>query len=156
MTTPAVTATAPLDARLQAIDTAIADAKDEIRAADTKTGILLTVATLIVGGLVTYAGTRLNPAAAIFAWAAAIAAGHALVTLLLVILPRLSGAQPGQPFPDHQALLDSLDVPAEDREARLRLFSTLAVAKHYRVRLAVQLLLASVVLLAIAALAAAV
>lgn len=132
-----------------AIRDATSAAKDEIRAADAKADTLLPVSTLILAGLVTYAGTRLGTAAMITAWTAAAFAAVALILLLLVILPRLGGARPGEPFPDHVPLLQGIIVPA-DRQARLRLFSILGVTKHYYVRVAVCLLLASVLLLAAA------
>jgi len=129
------------------IAAAIGEAQGEIRAADSKVVGMLPVATWFFGGLaalVTYAHGRVSAPAAITLLVAALLSGTGLIVLLLAMRPWLNGARPGQPLPSHQWILDACpETLHPDREAELRMFSTLAAAKHRKVRTALHLLLAA-------------
>ncbi|MEU3529742.1 Pycsar system effector family protein [Streptomyces sp. NPDC038707] len=89
-----------------------------------------------------------------FGASAVLALGAAAVLLLVVVRPRLSGADRAS-FP-YWARLDEDEIRAcmdgDTRAARIRALSTLAVRKFTHLRRAVDLSLAALVLLALAAL----
>src|SRR5450755_2610561 len=132
--------------RGELIAAAVAEARTEIARTDAKAGTLLTLATGALAGLVTLARAG-HPAApvVVLLWLAAALTGTALGLLLMVVRPRLGRTR--TMFADHQALLTAPDLPGW-QEGRLRLLSALAVAKHRRLRRAVDLLLAGLLALA--------
>jgi len=144
-----MTASARGPGRWDLVASTVTEARAEVARTDGKAGTLLALATGALTGLVTLARAgHLAPAAAALLWLAAALTGAALALLLTVVRPRLGSS--GTMFADHAALLTAADLYAW-QEARLRLLSALAVAKHRRLRRAVDLLLAGLVALATAA-----
>jgi hypothetical protein len=135
-----------------AIAHGVDEARAEVTRTDTKAGTLLTLATGALALMVAL-GTRdhrLSFGAAVAMWCTAALDGAAALALLSVVRPRLSR---GGMLGDHAALL-RLEVGAQIdgwQRDRLDLMSRLAHTKHRRVRLAVDLLVASLAALAIAA-----
>lgn len=87
-----------------------------------------------------------------FGTAAVLALGAAAVLLLLVVRPRLSGADRAS-FPywaqlDEDAIRDCMQ--GDSRAARIRVLSILAVAKFTQLRRAIDLSLIALALLALA------
>jgi hypothetical protein len=135
-----------------AIANGVGEARAEVTRTDTKAGTLLTLATGALALMVTL-GTRghhLSLGACVAMWCAAALDGAAALALLSVVRPRLSR---GGMLGDHAALLRLDDDAQLDRwqRDRLALMSGLAHTKHRRVRIAVDLLVASLATLAIAA-----
>jgi hypothetical protein len=137
---------------------AVAEARDEVARTDSKAGTLLTLATGALAGLLTFAHARVPLPAAIALWVAAALTTAALGALLTVVRPRLGASRSGDGLADHVQLaaISSDDGVRAWQAERLRMFSALAVAKHCRVRAAVDLLLVALAVLIVAALLAAV
>jgi hypothetical protein len=137
--------------RAEAIGAAVAEAREEIARTDGKAGMLLTLATGALAGLVTFARAGHVPTpAAVALWASAALTTGALALLLTVVRPRLGASRRGGPFADHERLLAGTGLDGW-QAARLRMLSALAVAKHRRVRRAVDLLFIALAVLAVAA-----
>lgn len=141
----------------RALETGISETRAEIGSADEKTSTLVTVSTGALAGLVAFAHAHVPLPAAIALWAAAACTAAALAVLLWGVLrPRLGAAARTGTFGTTVQLLDALDTesPADLcrwQRFRLELFDRVAVAKHVRVRLAVYLLAAALVLLIVGA-----
>lgn len=148
------TATDTLDnAATTALETGISEIRDEIGSADAKTGTLVTVSTGALAGLLAFAHAHVPPLAAAMLWGAAAATAAALAVLLCgVIRPRLGAAARTGTFGTTVHLQDAVDAESRAelhrwREARLELFDRVAVAKHRKVAVAVDLLCVALVLL---------
>lgn len=139
------------DLTAEPMATAIAEARDEISRTDSKAGTLLTLATGALAGLLTFAHAHVPFAAAVALWGAAALTTAALGVLLTVVRPSLSGVPRTGVFPANESLLNGAvtDLPAR-QAGRLRTFSALAIRKHRRVRLAVDLLLGGLAALGVA------
>jgi hypothetical protein len=131
----------------EAVVSGVGEARAEVTRTDSKAGTLLTLTTGALALMVALA-TRDHHHVSI---AAAIDMDvTAAVALLAVVRPRLSR---GGMLGDHAALLvldDDAELDGWQRD-RLRLMSGLAHTKHRRVRIAVDLLAASLIPLALAA-----
>lgn len=107
----------------------------------------------MLAGLASVADKDLPPATKVFGSLAVLALGAAAVLLLLVVRPRLRGDDKAS-FP-YWARLDEDEIRAcmdgDTRAARIRVLSVLAVAKFTQLRRAVDLSLAALALLALAA-----
>jgi hypothetical protein len=137
------------------VGVAVAEAREELARTDTKAGTLLTLATGALAGLLTFAHAGHVPVpAAVALWLATSLTVAALGLLLAVVRPRLGPWCRSGMLPDHQQLLSGGNPAGlhEWQASRLRALSALAVAKHRRVRHAVDLLLAALAVLAVAAL----
>jgi hypothetical protein len=133
------------------IGKAVAEARDEISRTDSKAGVLLTLATGALAGTVTFARAGHLPVpAAVALWASSALTGAALALLLSVVRPRLGTTRRGGCFADHERLLSGARLDGWQGD-RLRLFSALAVAKHRRIRRAVDLLFTALAALAVGA-----
>jgi hypothetical protein len=134
---------------------AVAEARHEVERSDGKAGTLLTLTTGALAGLLTFAHAgHVRPPAAVLLWLATALTTTALAVLLTVIRPRLAAprGEMGGMLGDHEQFLACTPDRADEwNVARLRMFSALAVAKHRRIRLAVDLLFAALAALAIAA-----
>lgn len=144
------------DAALAAqVGIAVAEAREELSRTDAKAGMLLTLATGALAGLLTFARAGHVPfPAAVALWLATALTVAALGLLLAVVRPRLGRGCRGGVLPDHQQLLSGAAAADlhEWQAGRLRTLSALAVAKHRRVRHAVDLLLVALAVLALAVL----
>lgn len=149
MTTPTVP-TSVIDKNL---DTACAAVVNEIGRTDNKSSLLLAFNGALLAGLASVADKDLPTATKAFGALAVLALGTAAVLLLLVVRPRLGGNDKAS-FP-YWARLDEDEIrgcmDADTRAARIRVLSTLAVRKFTHLRRAVDLSLAALVLLALAA-----
>ncbi|MGV9883332.1 Pycsar system effector family protein [Streptomyces sp. NPDC003006] len=135
------------------MDTACASVAGEISRTDSKSSLLLAFNGAVLAGLASVADKDLPLSTKVFGAAAVLALGAAAVLLLLVVRPRLSGADRAS-FP-HWAGLSEDEIRAcmdgDTRAARIRVLSLLAVRKFTHLRRAVDLSLAALVLLALAA-----
>ncbi|MFF4534098.1 Pycsar system effector family protein [Streptomyces sp. NPDC001407] len=149
MTTPTVPAS-DIDKNL---DTACASVASEIGRTDGKASLLLAFNGAVLAGLGSVADKDLPPTTKVFGTFAILALGAAAVLLLLVVRPRLRGADRAS-FP-YWARLDEDEIRAcmddDTRAARIRVLSTLAVSKYRHLRRSVDLMLAALALLALAA-----
>ncbi|MFJ3498804.1 Pycsar system effector family protein [Streptomyces sp. NPDC086091] len=147
------TATVPASTVDKNLDTACASIVNEIGRTDGKSSLLLAFNGAILAGLASVADKDLPPATKVFGTLAVLALGAAAVLLLLVVRPRLRGDDRAS-FP-YWARLDEDEIRAcmdgDTRAARIRVLSTLAVRKFAHLRRAVDLSLAALVLLALAA-----
>jgi hypothetical protein len=136
-----------------ALGAAVAEARDEVARTDQKAGTLLQVATWALAGLLALAHARIPVAAAIALWAAAALVTAAMAVLLAVVRPWLGRTPRDGIFPSTEQLLTAAHVTHlhEWQAGRLRMFTRLAVAKHRKVRLGVDLLLAALAVLLLAA-----
>jgi hypothetical protein len=135
------------------ITSAVDEARHEIERTDGKAGTLLTLATGALAGLLTFARAGHVPLAAVaMLWLATALTTAALAVLLAVVRPCLAGGRRGGMLADHEQLL-TMTYPAgtDWHVARLRMFSALAVAKHRKIRSAVDLLFAALAALTVAA-----
>lgn len=132
----------------QAIAGEIRCSRDEIARSDVKAGTLQQYALWMLAGLYTLARVSHGLAAEIPLWAGGVLAAAALTVLLRVTRPRLKSCRGGI-FADHRPLLDGSgpDI-GQWNAARLRMFDRIAVGKHRQVQIAVDLLLAALVLFA--------
>ncbi|WP_394427192.1 Pycsar system effector family protein [Streptomyces sp. SGAir0957] len=153
----ALTATAPptnaaslTDKNLDAACTAVAQ---EVARTDNKSSLLLAFQGAALAGLASVADTNLPLPTKAFGTAAVLCLGAAAVLLLLVVRPRLRGDDRSS-FP-HWARLDEQQIRSgmdgDQRAARIRVLSQLAVRKYTHLRRAVDLSLAALALLALAA-----
>ncbi|MEU2608879.1 Pycsar system effector family protein [Streptomyces albus] len=148
-----MTSTAPVSSVDKNMDAACASVVSEISRTDSKSSLLLAFNGAVLAGLASVAGKDLPLFTKVFGATAVLTLGAAAVLLLLVVRPRLSGADRGS-FP-YWARLDEDEIRAcmdgDMRAARIRVLSTLAVRKFTHLRRAVDLSLAALVLLALAA-----
>ncbi|MDX3637016.1 DUF5706 domain-containing protein [Streptomyces europaeiscabiei] len=147
------TATVPASTVDKNLDTACASVASEIGRTDGKSSLLLAFNGAVLAGLASVADKDLPPATKLFGALAVLTLGAAAVLLLLVVRPRLRGDDKAS-FP-YWAGLDDDGIRAcmdgDPRAARIRVLSTLAVRKFTHLRRAVDLSLAALVLLALAA-----
>lgn len=147
------TSTAPRSAVDKNLDTACASVGSEIGRTDGKASLLLAFNGAVLAGLASVADKDLPPATKVFGSLAVLALGAAAVLLLLVVRPRLRGDDKAS-FP-YWARLNEDEIQAcmdgDTRAARIRVLSVLAVAKFTQLRRAVDLSLAALALLALAA-----
>lgn len=135
------------------LDTACSAVVNEIGRTDGKSSLLLAFNGAVLAGLASVADKDLPLVTKVFGALAVLALGTAAVLLLLVIRPRLRGNDRAS-FP-HWARLDEDEIRAcmdgDTRAARIRVLSVLAVRKFTHLRRAVDLSLAALALLALAA-----
>ncbi|MGX1913601.1 Pycsar system effector family protein [Streptomyces phaeochromogenes] len=147
------TFTVPASVTDKNLDSACASAVNEIGRTDSKSSLLLAFNGAVLAGLASVADKNLPTVTKAFGALAVLALGVAAVLLLLVVRPRLRGDDKAS-FP-HWARLDEDEIRAcmhaDTRAARLRVLSVLAVRKFTHLRRAVDLSLAALVLLALAA-----
>ncbi|MFE4999223.1 Pycsar system effector family protein [Streptomyces mirabilis] len=147
------TSTAPDFVTDKNLDTACASVVNEIGRTDGKASLLLAFNRAVLAGLASVADKDLSPVTKAFGALAVLALGAAAVLLLLVVRPRLRGDDKAS-FP-YWARLDEDEIRAcmdgDTRAARLRVLSVLAVRKFAHLRRAVDLSLAALALLALAA-----
>ncbi|MGW2769804.1 Pycsar system effector family protein [Streptomyces sp. NPDC001275] len=120
---------------------------------DGKASLLLAFNGTALAGLASVADKDLPPATKAFGSFSVLALGAAAVLLLLVVRPRLRGDDRAS-FP-YWARLDEDEIRAcmdgDTRAARIRVLSALAMRKFTHLRRAVDLTLAALALLALAA-----
>ncbi|MFK0120790.1 Pycsar system effector family protein [Streptomyces sp. NPDC090994] len=148
-----MTTTVPSPGIDKNLDAACASVAGEISRTDGKSSLLLAFNGAVLAGLTSVADKDLPLPTKVFGAAAVLALGAAAVLLLLVVRPRLSGADRAS-FPywaqlDEDSIRDCME--GDTRAARIQVLSTLAVRKFLRLRRAVDLSLAALVLLALAA-----
>ncbi|MFJ1588366.1 Pycsar system effector family protein [Streptomyces sp. NPDC088197] len=141
-----------------ALDRAIADTDAQVSRTDNKASLLLAFDGAALAGLASVADTPL-PALGTLAGAAAIGAlSVSAVLLLLVVRPHLRDDDHGS-FPYWSTLTGDDQVRAavtsSSKETRLRALSGIALRKYTRLRRAVDVSLAALALLALAAACAA-
>jgi hypothetical protein len=144
------------------LTTEITGVRDELRKADSKALGLLALFGAAMAGVVALTRTEMSTAAAVLLHLAALPIGAALVALLLTVRPNLTGTNGFLRWAAYHyeptAVVTDLDTqpPATPTALATELvhISVLAVAKYRRIRLAVHLLLAGLVLLALAVLVA--
>ncbi|MFL4910914.1 Pycsar system effector family protein [Streptomyces sp. MMS24-I2-30] len=145
--------TAPPSTVDKNLDTACAAVAGEISRTDGKASLLLAFNGAAVAGLASVAGKDLPPVTKVFGALALLALGAAAVLLLLVVRPRQSGDDRAS-WP-YWARLDEDEIRAcmdgDTRAAVIRVLSILAVRKFTQLRRAVDLSLAALALLALAA-----
>ncbi|MES5824866.1 Pycsar system effector family protein [Streptomyces sp. RG80] len=147
------TAMAPASAIDKNLDTACASVASEIGRTDGKSSLLLAFNGAVLAGLASVADKDLPPVTKVCGALAVLALGTAAVLLLLVVRPRLGGDDKAS-FP-YWARLNEDEIRAcmdgDTRAARIRVLSNLAVRKFTHLRRAVDLSLAALILLALAA-----
>ncbi|MEU5443668.1 Pycsar system effector family protein [Streptomyces griseofuscus] len=135
------------------LDAACASVANEIARTDGKASLLLAFNGAVLAGLASVADKDLPAATKAVGALAALALGAAAVLLLLVVRPSLRGDDRAS-FP-HWARLDEGGIRScmegDTRATRIRVLSTLALRKYLHLRRAVDLSLAALVLLALAA-----
>ncbi|MFI1293352.1 Pycsar system effector family protein [Streptomyces sp. NPDC020792] len=135
------------------LDTACASVASEIGRTDGKASLLLAFNGAALAGLASVADMDLPPATKACGTLAVLALGGAAMLLLLVVRPRLRGDDRAS-FP-YWARLDEDEIRAcmggDTRAARIRVLSALAMRKFTHLRRAVDLTLAALALLALAA-----
>ncbi|MFH8797579.1 Pycsar system effector family protein [Streptomyces sp. NPDC017941] len=139
-----------------ALDAACATVTTEIGRTDSKASLLLAFVGATLAGLASVADTPLPLPARITGAAAILALAAAAVLLLLVVRPSLGGrgriAREGVPCWSQMTEAALLASMREDtRATRIRVLSTLAVAKFERLARAVDIILAALALLLAAA-----
>lgn len=135
------------------LDAACASVASEIARTDSKASLLLAFNGAVLAGLASIADKDLPSAPKAIGALAALALGVAAVLLLLVVRPRLR-VDDRASF-THWAQLDEEGIrscmESDTRATRIRVLSTLAVRKYLHLRRAVDLSLAALALLALAA-----
>jgi len=135
------------------LDTACATVAGEIARTDGKASLLLAFDGALLAGLASVAGHRLPVFTTVCGAAAVLALAAAAALLLLVVRPRLGGGDRSS-FP-HWARLTSSEIyeslTRDRRAARIGVLSGIAVRKYAHLRRAVDLSLATLVLLLLAA-----
>ncbi|MEU2855547.1 Pycsar system effector family protein [Streptomyces syringium] len=135
------------------LDAACAAVTSEIARTDSKASLLLAFNGAVLAGLASVADKGLPPATKVFGTLAVLSLGAAAVLLLLVVRLRLRGDDRAS-FP-YWARLDEGEIRAcmdgDTRAVSIRVLSALAVRKFTHLRRAVDLSLAALVLLALAA-----
>ncbi|MFH8470333.1 Pycsar system effector family protein [Streptomyces sp. NPDC017991] len=125
----------------------------EIARTDGKSSLLLAFTGAVLAGLASVADQHLPLATRIFGGLAVLALAAASVLLLLVVRPRLGGNDRAS-FP-YWARLSEEEIRAcmhgDTRTARIRILSLIAVRKFTHLRRAVDLILAALTLLLLAA-----
>ncbi|MBP5888704.1 MULTISPECIES: Pycsar system effector family protein [Streptomyces] len=138
----------------QNLKDALATVQSEIGRTDGKTSFLLAFNGAVIAGLVGSADKDLPVLCLVAGGLAVLALAASTILLLLVVLPRLHGADRAS-FP-YWATCDTQQILAEmsdDRRAdRLRVLSQIALPKFQGLRRAIRLSLAAVVLIVIAVL----
>ncbi|MCX5097709.1 DUF5706 domain-containing protein [Streptomyces sp. NBC_00365] len=147
------TATVPASVIDKNLDIACASVVNEIGRTDGKASLLLAFNGAVLAGLASVADKDLPPVTKSFGALAVLALGTAAVLLLLVVRPRLRGNDKAS-FPywarlDEDAIRSCMD--GDTRAARIRVLSNLAIRKFIHLRRAVDLSLAALALLALAA-----
>ncbi|WP_086797010.1 Pycsar system effector family protein [Streptomyces caniscabiei] len=136
----------------QNLTDALATVESAIGRTDNKTSFLLAFNGAVIAGLVGSADKDLPLLCLIAGGLAVLALAASTILLLLVVLPRLNGADRAS-FP-YWARCDSRQILAEmsdDRRAdRLRVLSQIALPKFQGLRRAIRLSLAAVVLIVLA------
>ncbi|MFF9854250.1 Pycsar system effector family protein [Streptomyces litmocidini] len=131
------------------LDTACATLAAEIGRTDSKSSLLLAFTGAVLAGLGSAADENLPVITKVFGAAAVLALGTSALLLLLVVRPRLRGDDCAS-FP-YWARLDEAEIRAgmtgDQRAARIRVLSVLALAKFRLLRSAVDLTLAALALL---------
>ncbi|GHE56360.1 integral membrane plasmid transfer protein [Streptomyces longispororuber] len=135
------------------LDAACASVTNELSRTDNKASLLLAFNGAVLAGLASLADKDLPPPTKMFGAAAVLALGAAAVLLLLVVRPRLSGADRAS-FPywaqlEETAIRDCMQ--GDPRAARIRILSVLAVRKFQYLRRAVDCSLTALALLTLAA-----
>jgi hypothetical protein len=138
------------------LDAACAQVTSEIARTDSKASLLLAFVGAVLAGLASVADKNLPLPAQLAGAAAVLALAAAAVLLLLVVRPNLGGkgrvVREGFPRWAQLSEDDLLAAMREDtRAARARSLSIIAVAKFERLDHAVDLILASLALLLVAA-----
>ncbi|WP_367140651.1 MULTISPECIES: Pycsar system effector family protein [Streptomyces] len=135
------------------LDDACAAVVQEISRTDSKSSLLLAFNGAVLAGLASVSDKDLPPTTKVFGALAIITLAAAAALLLLVVRPRLRGDDQAS-FP-YWARLDEHEIRAcmedDTRAARIQALSTLAVRKFTQLRRAVDLSLAALALLALAA-----
>lgn len=135
------------------LDHACVTVAGEVARTDAKASLLLAFNGAVLAGVASAADKDLPPVTKAFGALAVLVLGAAAVLLLLVVRPRLSGNDRAS-FP-YWARLDDAEIRAsltsDTRPARIRVLSTIAVAKFTRLRHAIHLSLTALALLASAA-----
>ncbi|WP_328760606.1 Pycsar system effector family protein [Streptomyces sp. NBC_00271] len=138
------------------LDASLATVAGEIARTDGKASLLLAFNGAALAGLASVVDRRLPIVTQACGAAAVLALAAAAVLLLLVVRPRLHGDDRAS-FP-YWARLDDTAIRAcmqgDTRAARIRVLSRIAVSKFRQLRRAVDLSLAALVLLLLAALGA--
>ncbi|MGG8318114.1 Pycsar system effector family protein [Streptomyces lividans] len=146
--------TAPISHTDRNLDAACTAVASEISRTDSKASLLLAFNGAALAGLASIADHDLPTPVKVAGTLAVLALGTAAVLLLLVVRPNLSGDDRAS-FPYWARLRDDDDVRAcmnsDTRAARIRVLSTIALAKFSRLRQAVNCTLAALGLLALAA-----
>ncbi|THA28419.1 integral membrane plasmid transfer protein [Streptomyces sp. A1277] len=148
-----MTTTVPSPGIDKNMDAACASVTNEINRTDSKSSLLLAFNGAVLAGLASVADKDLPLPTKVFGTAAVLALGAAAVLLLLVVRPRLR-ADDRASFPywaqiDEDAIRGCMQ--GDPRAARIRVLSGLAVRKFLHLRRAVDLSLAALALLALAA-----
>ncbi|MFI0515814.1 Pycsar system effector family protein [Streptomyces sp. WSLK1-5] len=148
-----MTTTVPAASEDTNLDTACSAVAAEVQRTDGKASLLLAFNGAVLAGLATLADTGQPSVTNAFGAAAVLALAAAAVLLLLVVRPRLGGNDRAS-FPywarlDEEAIRASLR--GDSRPARIRVLSTIAMRKYRQLRLAVDLSLAALALLLVAA-----
>ncbi|MEU1128360.1 Pycsar system effector family protein [Streptomyces sp. NPDC005900] len=147
-----MTTTVPSPGIDKNMDAACASVTNEINRTDSKSSLLLAFNGAVLAGLASVADKDLPMVTKVFGAAAVLALGAAAVLLLLVVRPRLSGADRAS-FPYWASLSEDAIracMDGDTRAARIRVLSALAVRKFTYLRRAVDLSLAALALLALA------
>ncbi|WP_329402952.1 DUF5706 domain-containing protein [Streptomyces virginiae] len=148
-----MTVTVPAAGTDKNLDAACASVANEIARTDGKASLLLAFNGAVLAGLASVADKDLPNATKVIGALAVLALGSAAVLLLLVVRPRLSGADRAS-FP-HWARLDEDEIRScmegDTRATRIRVLSNLVVRKYRHLRRVVDLSLAALSLLALAA-----
>ncbi|MFC9183341.1 Pycsar system effector family protein [Streptomyces globisporus] len=135
------------------LDAACASVVSEIARTDSKASLLLAFNGAVLAGLASVADKDLPAATKVIGTLTVLALGIAAVLLLLVVRPRLREDDRAA-FP-HWAQLDEDGIRScmagDSRATRIRVLSSLAVRKYLHLRRAVDLSLAALALLALAA-----
>ncbi|MEU1377960.1 Pycsar system effector family protein [Streptomyces triculaminicus] len=135
------------------LDDACASVVNEISRTDAKASLLLAFSGAVLAGLAALADKDLPLTTKVLGGLAVFALGAAATLLLLVVRPCLRGDDRAS-FP-YWARLDEDEICAcmdsDTRAARIRILSTLAVRKFTHLRRAVDLSLAALALLVLAA-----
>ncbi|MFC8201711.1 Pycsar system effector family protein [Streptomyces sp. NPDC057298] len=157
MALPAVTIPSPSGVHTDHnLDAACAAVGNEIARTDGKSSLLLAFTGAVLAGLTSLADRQLPAATQVFGAAGVLALAAASVLLLLVVRPRIGGSDRAS-FP-YWARLTEAEIHAcmhhDIRAARIRVLSQIALGKYRRLRRAVDLILAALVLLILAALGA--
>ncbi|WP_331722615.1 Pycsar system effector family protein [Streptomyces sp. NBC_00122] len=137
------------------LDAACTAVTTEIGRTDNKASLLLAFDGAVLAGLASLADKDLPRTAQVVGGAAGLALAAAAVLLLLVVRPNLGGRTPTPGSFPHWAQLDADAIRAsmdtDTRGARIKVLSTIAVAKYQRLARAVDTILAALALLLVAA-----